>query len=95
MKPHAQSQPLTPVEAQRQALEQILATTLELRTALESNQDVAELLERRESQCRAFGDLCSDQAHSAAALDPSIETLAQRITACQSECESIMRSKLE
>jgi len=48
------------LQARKDALERLLATSAEVRAALESNQDIGELLERRERECRSFAALCQE-----------------------------------
>ncbi|MCX8053321.1 MAG: hypothetical protein N3B12_05900 [Armatimonadetes bacterium] len=93
-------------EARKAALQRLLSTTMEMKAALEADEDIEELLERREEDCRRFVALSCDphmslstdgeQAEmSAPPLDHACQELVEQIFACQSECESIMTSRLE
>ena len=113
------------LQARKDALEGLLATSAEIRAALESpesssGQDIGELLERREGECRLFAALCRENdpetfrgdlaaaADSddgglspeslrgrAVSLDRDIQQLSEQILACQAECQSIMRARLD
>jgi hypothetical protein len=105
------------LRARKDALERLLATSVEIRTALESpdsgsrsGQNIDELLERREQECRSFAALCQEngdirEPHSddaggrpsdlATSLDRDIQQLSEQILACQSECQAIMRARLD
>ncbi|MDH7602124.1 MAG: hypothetical protein QHI38_08245 [Armatimonadota bacterium] len=102
------------LEEEREILLCLLATTSAVRDSLKSGEDVSELLEKRDAECKVLkqvfekrhaissdllpqlNDLSGGHfADRIRSLQDEITGLAEQLLVTQSECETIMKSRLQ
>lgn len=102
------------LEEQKEVLARLLATTSAIRDSLKVGEDVSELLESRDMDCKALkrafervdslqfeiargdgSELPKDIAERTNRLECEIKQLGQQIALVQSECENIMKTRLQ
>ncbi len=102
------------LQEQKEAILRLLATTSAIRDSLEAGEDVSELLERRDVECRILKralekgtiapyELTNQTDNESSkqiteriySLQDEITRLGEELLLAQSECETIMRNRLQ